>query len=179
MGSAARGPSTEGGLAGLAYRVAALDGTFTVKSEGGEGTHIRAEMPLSVSQPAAAATDHHEPHDEASVLIVDDDAKFRALAAIVLRERGFEVVGESTDAASAVEAAVSLRPSAVVLDVNLPDRDGLWVADKLNEAGLGGRILLTSSTTSDVSPGALDRRGIVAFIDKSELPTTDLSALLR
>jgi CheY-like chemotaxis protein len=173
-------PSAEGGLAGLADRVAALDGTLTVTSEPGEGTRIRAEIPLSASEPAAAATGSREPRHDASVLIVDDDPKFRALAAIMLRERGFEVVGESTDAASAVEAALSLRPSAIVLDVNLPDRDGLWVADQLNDAGLGSRILLTSSTTSDVvSPGALDRRGIVAFIFKSELPTTDLSALLR
>ena len=66
-----------------------------------------------------------------------------------------------------------------MLDVNLPDRDGFWVADRLNEARIGSRILLTSSSTIEVSPGALDRRGIVAFISKSELATTDLSALLR
>jgi PAS domain S-box-containing protein len=172
-------PSAEGGLAGLADRVAAVDGTLTVTSEPGEGTHIRADLPLSTRAPATTASQVEEPRPEASVLIVDDDAKFRALAAIMLRARGFELVGESTDAASAVDAAVALRPSAIVLDVNLPDRDGFWVADRLNEAGIGSRILLTSSVTTEVSPSALDRRGIVAFISKSELPTTDLSALLR
>ena len=172
-------PSAEGGLAGLADRVAAVEGTLTVTSEPGEGTHIRAEIPLSVPAPAAAATEVGEPRHEGSVLIVDDDAKFRALAALMLRSRGFEVVGESTDAASAVDAALSLRPSAIVLDVNLPDRDGFWVAETLNKAGLGARILLTSSATTAVLPSALDRCGIVAFISKSELPTTDLSALLR
>jgi PAS domain S-box-containing protein len=171
-------PSAEGGLAGLADRVATVNGTLTVTSEPGHGTHVRAEIPLSFPAPAAAAVDD-APRHGGSVLVVDDDPKFRALAAIMLRARGFEVVGESTDAASAVEAAASLQPSAIVLDLNLPDRDGLWVADRLNEAGIGSRILLTSSTTIDVSPGALDRRGIVAFISKSELPTTDLSALLR
>jgi len=72
-----------------------------------------------------------------------------------------------------------MRPSAIVLDVNLPDRDGFWVADTLNEKGVDARILLTSSAVVDVLPTTLDRRGIVAFISKSELPTTDLSALLR
>ena len=172
-------PSAEGGLAGLADRVAAVEGTLTVTSEPGEGTHIRAEIPLSVPAPAAAATEVGEPRHEGSVLIVDDDAKFRALAALMLRSRGFEVVGESTDAASAVDAAVSLRPSAIVLDVNLPDRDGFWVAETLNEAGIGARILLTSASTTNVPRETLDRCGIVAFISKSELPTTDLSALLR
>jgi PAS domain S-box-containing protein len=171
-------PSPGGGLAGLADRVAAVNGTFTVTSEPGTGTHVRAEIPLASPRAPTRAEDD-EPRHEGSVLIVDDDAKFRALAAIMLRERGFEVVGESTDAASAVDAAASLRPSAIVLDVNLPDRDGFWVADRLNEAGIGSRILLTSSVVTEVLPSALDRRGIVAFISKSELPTTDLSALLR
>jgi PAS domain S-box-containing protein len=47
-------PSAGGGLAGLADRVAALDGTLTVSSQAGDGTHIRAEIPLST--PTAAAT---------------------------------------------------------------------------------------------------------------------------
>ena len=172
-------PYRGSGLAGLVDRVAAVNGTLTVTSDPGDGTHIRAEIPLSAPASASEARENDEPRQDATVLIVDDDAKFRTLAMIMLRERGFDVVGESTDASSAVDAAMSLRPSAIVLDVNLPDRDGFWVADTLNEAGLGTRILLTSSTVTDVSPSALDRRGIVAFISKSELPTTDLSALLR
>ena len=172
-------PTVGGGLSGLADRVAAVNGRFTVTSEPGEGTHIRAEIPVSAPTPAPGERDDDEPRQAASVLIVDDDAKFRALAAIMLRERGFEVVGESTDATSAVEAAVSLRPGAIVLDLSLPDHDGLWVAEALNDAGVSSRILLTSSTTAELSASALDRRGVVAFISKSELPTTDLSALLR
>jgi PAS domain S-box-containing protein len=171
-------PSPEGGLAGLADRVAALDGTIHLTSDPGEGTRIRAEIPLTPA-PESAATEDDEARHEASVLIVDDDAKFRALAAIMLRSRGFEILGEGTDAASAVELAVSLLPSAIVLDLNLPDHDGFWVAERLNEAGIGARILLTSSMATDVLASALDRYGIVAFISKAELPTTDLSALLR
>ena len=115
-----------------------------------------------------------------SVLIVDDDAEFRALAVLLLRSLGYEVVGESADAASAVDVAVSLRPSAILLDVNLPDRDGFWVAERLNEAGIGSRILLTSaSVMTDVSSRALERCGAVGFVTKTELVTTDLSSLLR
>jgi FixJ family two-component response regulator len=112
-----------------------------------------------------------------SVLIVDDDAKFRALAVLLLRSRGYEIVGETADAASAVDAAVALRPSVILLDVNLPDRDGFWVAEVLNEAGIRSRILLTSALT-DVPARALERCGAVAFVPKAELPTTDLFRLL-
>jgi PAS domain S-box-containing protein len=45
------------GLAGLADRLAALDGTLTVSSQPGHGTHIRAEIPLSTETPAPAATE--------------------------------------------------------------------------------------------------------------------------
>jgi CheY-like chemotaxis protein len=112
-----------------------------------------------------------------SVLVVDDDAKFRRLAVLLLRLRGYEVVGETADAASAVDAAVALRPSVILLDVNLPDRDGFWVAETLNEAGITSRILLTSALT-DVSARALERCGAVAFVPKDELATTDLFRLL-
>lgn len=114
-----------------------------------------------------------------SVLIVDDDAEFRALAIVVLRSQGYEVVGETADAASAFNAAVSLQPSVILLDVNLPDRDGFWVAEALNEAGIRSRILLTSSAVTDVSPRTLERCGAVAFVPKTELATTDLAGLLR
>jgi CheY-like chemotaxis protein len=113
-----------------------------------------------------------------SVLVVDDDAGFRALAVRLLRSRGYEVVGESADAASAVDAAMALRPSAILLDINLPDRDGFWVAEALSETGIGARILLTSSEVLDVSSGTLARCGVVAFVAKTELATTDLAGLL-
>jgi DNA-binding NarL/FixJ family response regulator len=114
-----------------------------------------------------------------TVLIVDDDAEFRALVVLLLRSRGYDVVGESADAASAVDAAVSLRPMAILLDVNLPDRDGFWVAEALMEAGIGSRILLTSAEMTEVSPHTLESIGVAAFVPKTELATTDLSGLLR
>jgi DNA-binding NarL/FixJ family response regulator len=114
-----------------------------------------------------------------SILIIDDDAEFRALAALLLQSHGYEVVGQSGDAASAVDAAVSLRPNAILLDINLPDHDGFWVAQAVTEAGVRSRILLTSSELIDVSPRTLDRCGAVAFVPKTELATTDLSGLLQ
>jgi signal transduction histidine kinase len=45
------------GLAGLADRLAALDGTLTVSSEPGDGTQIRAEIPLATGTPPTAATE--------------------------------------------------------------------------------------------------------------------------
>ena len=59
-------PSVGSGLAGLADRVAALDGALTVTSPPGGGTHIRAEIPLSAQTPA---TEVDAPRDEVSELV--------------------------------------------------------------------------------------------------------------
>jgi signal transduction histidine kinase len=50
-------PSAGGGLAGLADRLAALDGTLTVSSQPGSGTHVRAEIPLPTGTPSTTATE--------------------------------------------------------------------------------------------------------------------------
>jgi PAS domain S-box-containing protein len=56
-------PSAGGGLAGLADRIATVDGTLTVTSEPGQGTHIRAEIPLPADVRAGATTDaDRRPH---------------------------------------------------------------------------------------------------------------------
>jgi signal transduction histidine kinase len=54
-------PSDGSGLAGLVDRLAALDGTLTVSSEPGDGTRIRAEIPLAPGMPPTAATEINAP----------------------------------------------------------------------------------------------------------------------
>jgi DNA-binding NarL/FixJ family response regulator len=66
-----------------------------------------------------------------TVLIVDDHAAFRASARALLQAEGFDVVGEAADGAGAVEAVAVLRPEVVLLDIQLPDLDGLAVAEQL------------------------------------------------
>ena len=64
-----------------------------------------------------------------TVLIVDDSAPFRTTARALLEARGYAVAGTAADGAGALDAAAELRPDAVLLDVNLPDMDGVTVAD--------------------------------------------------
>jgi DNA-binding NarL/FixJ family response regulator len=49
----------------------------------------------------------------------------------VAQAEGFDVIGEATDGAEAVEAVSVLRPEIVLLDIQLPDLDGLTVAEQL------------------------------------------------
>ncbi len=66
-----------------------------------------------------------------SVLIVDDNVEFRRLARRLLEHGGYDVVGEAGDAATALRDHALLQPEIVLLDVQLPDRDGFAVAEIL------------------------------------------------
>ena len=66
-----------------------------------------------------------------TVLIVDDHAGFRHAARALLEADGFRVVGESATGGEGLAAAELLRPDLVLLDVGLPDIDGIEVTRRL------------------------------------------------
>ena len=103
-----------------------------------------------------------------TVLIVDDHAGFRASARALLEAEGFEVVGEAEDAASAVEAAGRLRPDIVLLDIQLPDVDGVQVSRQIESRDGRPEIVLVSSRDSSYLAGALAECPACGFIPKSE-----------
>jgi DNA-binding NarL/FixJ family response regulator len=112
------------------------------------------------------------------VLIVDDDARFRALARVLLEASGYTVAGEAADGAEALDAARRLRPNAALVDVQLPDTNGLALARQLAESDGRLRILLTSTDPTLVAPAALAESGALAFVPKDELAVTDLARWL-
>jgi DNA-binding NarL/FixJ family response regulator len=123
-----------------------------------------------------AACDHQS---VTSVLIVDDHPSFRRTARALLESEGFEVVGEAADGASAIEAARSLRPDVVLLDVYLPDINGFDVAEALARNGRSSAIVMTSSRDAGDFGPLVRQSGARGFIPKAELSGTTLSALLE
>ena len=110
------------------------------------------------------------------VLIIDDHAPFRAAARELLERRGFTVVGEADGAKAGLEAAEAVAPEAVVLDVQLPDGNGIDVCRALTEANPALAVLLVSADEHpDRSP---DDCGAVAFLAKRRLVSADLGGLL-
>jgi len=113
-----------------------------------------------------------------SVLVVDDDPGFRDLAVRVLEGMGLAIAGEAHDVASATEAAARLRPQAALVDVGLPDGDGVELARVLAGLPWSPRVVITSSdrdATTDADARAI---GAAGFIAKDDLPSAQLSALL-
>jgi CheY-like chemotaxis protein len=79
------------------------------------------------------------------ILIVDDSESFRAAAAQLLAARGLEPLGPAGDGDAALAAVAAGCPDGILLDINLPDRDGFAVAALLASVCPAAAIVLTSS----------------------------------
>jgi DNA-binding NarL/FixJ family response regulator len=113
-----------------------------------------------------------------TVLVVDDHGGFRASVRQLLESEGFEVVGEATDAASGIEAARSLRPDVVLLDIQLPDFDGILASSRIAELNGRSAVILTSSCDISDIAGALAESPARGFIPKSQLSGAAVRELL-
>ena len=112
------------------------------------------------------------------VLIVDDHEPFRAVARELLERAGYVVAGEASDAAEALAAIAADEPDAVLLDVQLPDRDGFAVAVALT-AGDGPAVVLISSREADDYGRRVAACGARGFILKSNLSAATIDHLLN
>lgn len=115
----------------------------------------------------------------ASVLIVDDDAGFRAWATVLLERGGYAVVSEAVDGASAVEAARRLHPEVVLLDIQLPDGDGFEVAPRLCGGGSGPAVVLISTRDASDYGRRIEDSCALGFLPKGELSADALARFLR
>jgi DNA-binding NarL/FixJ family response regulator len=113
-----------------------------------------------------------------TTLVVDDHAGFRASARALLQMDGFDVVGEAADGASALVAAESLRPELVLLDVQLPDREGFDIAREILSCGYSDRIVLVSSRDQSDYGDSVRRSGALGFVPKAALSGDRIRALL-
>jgi DNA-binding NarL/FixJ family response regulator len=114
-----------------------------------------------------------------SVLIVDDDPTFLSLAERALEGMGIEVVATAQDPAAAIEAAKATRPGGALVDIGLPDREGIDLAYQLAALPWSPRVVLTSTDRDAGSAlDAHDGRHRLPFVPKEELADGRLSRLL-
>jgi len=116
-----------------------------------------------------------------SVLIVDDQALVRAGFRMILdAEEGIEVAGEAADGADAVAEAQRLRPDVILMDVRMPQMDGIEATRRLLAAdgGLDSKVVML--TTFDMDEYVYDalRAGASGFLLK-DVPPEQLVAGIR
>jgi two-component system response regulator EvgA len=112
-----------------------------------------------------------------TILIIDDDPRFRAQASELLGADGFVVVGQAVDGRSGLEAARALRPDYVLLDIGLPDVEGLEVASELSTGDAPPLVVLTSSRDARAYGRRLASGEWLGFIPKERVSGAAIRAL--
>ena len=113
------------------------------------------------------------------ILIADDHAIVRAgLSAVLGFEDDMEIVGEAEDGRQAVEAARTLHPDVVIMDLSMPILDGAAATAAILREQPGARVLIltTYGTSADVTRAV--KSGAAGAVSKT-LPNEELTAAIR
>jgi AmiR/NasT family two-component response regulator len=99
------------------------------------------------------------------VVIADDESIIRMDLREMLTNLGYLVVAETGDGISAVNTARELRPDLVIMDIKMPDLDGIQAAKILTEERIAPVLLLTAFSQQELVEGAKEA-GVVGYIVK-------------
>jgi DNA-binding NarL/FixJ family response regulator len=103
-----------------------------------------------------------------TVLIVDDHAATRRALVSIMRLRGLEVCGQAENGREALAKVSELRPDVVVLDVVMPETNGLYAASEIRRIAPSTKIVLISLHFSrNFGSAVLQTFGADAYVEKS------------
>ena len=120
-----------------------------------------ADLPDPGSSPEAAGA----PAPGLRVVVAEDEALIRLDLVEMLREEGYEVVGEAGDGEEAVRLARELSPGLVMMDIKMPGTDGLEAARTLAAERLAPVVMLTAFSQRELVESARDA-GAMAYLVK-------------
>jgi len=104
------------------------------------------------------------------ILVVDDHPLTREALAALLAGHGFDVVGEASDGREAIEAARRLQPQLILLDLSMPEIDGLEALPTLKEAAPTAEVVVLTSSEAQENLLAAIRGGASGYLLKTEPP---------
>jgi two-component system, response regulator PdtaR len=125
---------------------------------------------ISVSDPSES------PSAPRRVVVAEDESLIRLDIVEILRDNGFDVVGEAGDGETAVALATELRPDLVVMDVKMPLLDGISAAERLAKNHIAPVVLLTAFSQKELVERASEA-GAMAYVVKPFTPNDLLPAI--
>ena len=105
------------------------------------------------------------PNSATRIVIADDEPLIRIDLRETLESMGYEVVGEAADGKHAVDLARTLRPDIVIMDIKMPEMDGIAALRILTEENIAPVLLLTAYGEGELVQQASDA-GAVAYLVK-------------
>jgi two-component system, chemotaxis family, chemotaxis protein CheY len=100
------------------------------------------------------------------ILVVDDAFFMRRLLGDIIKEAGYTEVLFAEDGFQAIDAANSMKPDIVTLDISMPGMDGLEVIGKLLSVSPLSKIIMVSAVTGQTIMNEAIKNGAVDFLKK-------------
>lgn len=113
-----------------------------------------------------------------NILLADDHVLFRDCVRSLLEAAGNKVVGEASNGVDTMDKLASLKPDAIVLDINMPVLNGMEVASAIRQRGLATKIIMLTMYDEDNSFLEAFRLGVNAYVLKTQA-SADLVQAVR
>jgi DNA-binding NarL/FixJ family response regulator len=115
---------------------------------------------------------------ELRILVADDHELIRhGIRGILRARRGWKVIGEAANGQQAVEKTNKLKPDVAILDVSMPDLDGLQAARQIRDASPNTKVVILTMHESDQMVHQVLDAGALAYVLKSDLAANLVKAV--
>lgn len=116
--------------------------------------------------------------DKIRVVLVDDHPVVRlGLSALIDSEPGMEVVGKGSNGLEGVQLAEALKPDVVVMDISMPEMDGLEATRRIRSGGAGVQVLILTVHAQERYLFPVLKAGAAGYVLKSTVDTELLDAI--
>ncbi|MCA9972923.1 MAG: response regulator transcription factor [Anaerolineales bacterium] len=113
------------------------------------------------------------------ILVVEDhDVVRRSVVALLGRQADMEVVGTATNGREAIELAQALEPDVIIMDVSMPELDGIRAAGKIQALNIPSRIIMLSMHYNSTLVQQARKHGACAYLSKQRA-SRDLIPAIR
>ncbi len=129
-----------------------------------------------MTQQAKTQSANKQASTTSRVLVAEDEALIRLDLVEMLREEGYQVVGEAADGEEAVQLAEELKPDLVLMDVKMPVMDGITATEGIISGRTCAVVMLTAFSQKELVERARDA-GAMAYVVKPFTPADLLPAV--
>ena len=107
-----------------------------------------------------------EKNRKPSVLVVDDDHMMREMLKLILHSDDYQVLGEAANGKSAITLCANLKPGLVLLDINMPEMDGLQALEEIRKISPATKVIMVSAEATMDRVSEAIKKGAVGFVVK-------------
>ncbi len=167
------------GLVGAVERAREVGGTLEVIPVIGQGTKIKVSVPLKGEGACPALTGRRSSKMSAiRVLLADDHPVVRGgIRALLENTEEMDVVGEASTGSEALTLAETLQPDVLLLDLELPDIEGIYVAQQIRQQFPDVKILALSAHDDAFYIRGVLESGAAGYLMKDEAPDMIVEAI--